>query len=117
MVSKLGSGPVLPCDGWVLLAPRDDGGSLGSAYKVSVLGSTWLPMCRSLTCDPHEGVMLKYLTSFVSLRKEEFKYLNSTPTNTEVFCDKTPHLTNCAGGNYQVEDNIGAVGSGHLARL
>ncbi|RXI01426.1 hypothetical protein DVH24_014775 [Malus domestica] len=63
-----------------------------------------------------------------------FKYLNLNPTNTEVFCDKTPHLTNCAGGNYQigdkishltdcvggnyqVGDNINVVESGHLTRL
>ena len=42
--------------------------------------------------------MLKYPTSIVSLRKEEFKYLNLTPTNTEAFCGKTPHLTDWAGG-------------------
>ncbi|RXI01423.1 hypothetical protein DVH24_014772 [Malus domestica] len=47
----------------------------------------------------------------------EFKYLKLTPTNTGAFCDKIIHLTDCAGGNYQVGDNIGVVGSGPLARL
>ncbi|RXH96812.1 hypothetical protein DVH24_009654, partial [Malus domestica] len=40
-----------------------------------------------------------------------FKYPNPTLTNTEAFCDKTPHLTDCACDNYQVGDNIGVVGS------
>ncbi|RXI00203.1 hypothetical protein DVH24_037751 [Malus domestica] len=58
-------------------------------------------------------LVLKYLTSTVFMRKEEFKYPNSTPTNTEAFCDKISHLTDCVGGNYQVGDNIGDVGSGN----
>ncbi|RXH93495.1 hypothetical protein DVH24_014071 [Malus domestica] len=37
---------------------------------------------------------------------------NLIPTNTETFCDKTSHLKDCAGGNYQVGDNIGVVGNG-----
>ncbi|CAN6571148.1 unnamed protein product [Malus baccata var. baccata] len=36
----------------------------------------------------------------------------STLTNTEGFYDKTPHITDCAGSNYQVGDNIGVVRSG-----
>ena len=43
--------------------------------------------------------------------------LSCTPTNTEAFCDKTSHLTNCAGGNHKVRDNINAVRSGPLAHL
>ncbi|CAN6541725.1 unnamed protein product [Malus baccata var. baccata] len=50
--------------------------------------------------------MLKCPTSTVLMTKEEFKYPNLTPTNTDAFCDKTPHLTDCAGDNYQVGDNI-----------
>ncbi|RXI00456.1 hypothetical protein DVH24_000690 [Malus domestica] len=40
-------------------------------------------------------ILLKYLTSIVSLIKEEFKYSNLTSINTEIFCDKTLHLTDC----------------------
>ncbi|RXH75213.1 hypothetical protein DVH24_029934 [Malus domestica] len=50
--------------------------------------------------------MLKCPTSTVLMTKEEFKYPNPTPTNTDVFCDKTSHLTDCASDNYQVRDNI-----------
>ncbi|RXH81161.1 hypothetical protein DVH24_005075 [Malus domestica] len=57
-------------------------------------------------------ILLKYLTSTVSLTKEEIKYFNPTPTNTETFCDKTSYLTDCVGGNYQVRDNISIVGNG-----
>ncbi|RXH90328.1 hypothetical protein DVH24_032685 [Malus domestica] len=46
---------VLPRDGWVPLAPRDDGGSLGPACRVSPLDSTWLSMCRSPTYNPLIG--------------------------------------------------------------
>ncbi|RXH88528.1 hypothetical protein DVH24_000127 [Malus domestica] len=41
-----------------------------------------------------------------------FKYPNPIPTNTEIFYDKTPHLTDY--GNYQVGDSIGIVGSGPM---
>ncbi|CAN6559187.1 unnamed protein product [Malus baccata var. baccata] len=54
--------------------------------------------------------MFKCLTSIVSMRKEEFKYLNPTSTNTEAFCDKISYLTDCVCGNYQVRDNIDVVG-------
>ena len=53
----------------------------------------------------------------VSMTKEEFKYPNHTPINIETFCDKTPYLMDCAGGNYQVEDSIGVIRSGSLAHL
>ena len=45
------------------------------------------------------------------MRKQEFKYPNLTPTNTEFFCDKTPQLTDYAGGNCQVEENIDVIGN------
>ena len=47
----------------------------------------------------------------VSIRKEEFKYHNLIPTNTETFCDKNSHLTNYADGNYQIGNNINVVES------
>ncbi|RXH76707.1 hypothetical protein DVH24_019595, partial [Malus domestica] len=46
-----------------------------------------------------------------------FKYSNFTPTNTKVFCEKISRLTGSSCGNYQVWDNIGVVGSGHLPGL
>ncbi|RXH70501.1 hypothetical protein DVH24_013247, partial [Malus domestica] len=36
------------------------------------------------------------------IRKQEFKYPNPTPTNTEAFCDKISYLTDCACGNYKL---------------
>lgn len=61
--------------------------------------------------------MLKYSTSNVYLKKEEFKYYNLTLTNTDVFCDKTSYLTNRADGSYQVRDNINVVESKPSAHL
>ncbi|RXH67544.1 hypothetical protein DVH24_027691 [Malus domestica] len=46
---------VLSRDGWVPLGLHDDDGSLGPACRVSPLGSTWLSMCGSSTCDPLIG--------------------------------------------------------------
>ena len=46
---------VLPRDGWVPLAPCDDGGSLGPACRLSSLGSTWLSKYESPKCDPLIG--------------------------------------------------------------
>ena len=61
--------------------------------------------------------MLKSYIGVVSLRKEMFKYPNSTPINTESFCDKILHLTDYACSKYQVRDNIRVVGSKPLARF
>ena len=100
---------------------RNDGGSLGLACRVSPLGFTWLSMCESSTWNlisgSHMRARVEMSHTTVSMRKKEFKYPNPTPTNTEAFCDKTPHLTDCAGGNYQVGDNVNVIEVRPLARL
>ena len=71
----------------------------GPARRVSPDGSTWLPMCGSPRVTHKMGSHVRGSvgksicpTSDRGKKIECFKYNYPTLTNTEAFCDKTPHL-------------------------